>query len=147
MEATQSKYALKVQETNFPIVKITSSNVANDVVRRYYGDDIEIYESFFMVTLDSQNRTTGYVKISHGGIVGTVVDVRLICKYAIEVLATGVIICHNHPSGTLKPSEADKSITKKIKEALNIFEIRLTDHLIITKNEYFSFADEGIMPY
>ena len=84
-------------------------------------------------------------QLSKGGITGTLVDVRLVLKNALEVGATGIILAHNHPSGTLKPSEADKQITAKIKTAGTALDIKLLDHLIITEQAYVSFADEGLL--
>src|SRR5690606_25289877 len=136
---------LKRNPTNFKRVKITSSKDAAEYVRNFYSDDLTIFESFFLLLLNTQNNTIGYAKISQGGTCGTVVDVKIICKYAIESLSTRVILCHNHPSGTLQPSQADKVITSKSKEALKLFDIEILDHIILTENSYFSFADEGIL--
>jgi DNA repair protein RadC len=130
------KFELKTLQTNFEAVKITKDEDAINVIRQFYGDDIEIFESCFILLLNNSNITIGYAKISQGGITGTVVDTRLIAKYAIESLATGVILCHNHPSGSLKPSEADISTTKKVKDGLKIFDIVLLDHIILTKDSY-----------
>ena len=82
-------------------------------------------------------------QLSKGGITGTLVDVRLVLKNALEVGAVGLILAHNHPSGTLKPSDADKQITNKLKVAAESLDIKVLDHLIITENAYFSFADES----
>lgn len=136
---------LKRNPTDFKRVKIRSSKDSAEYLRNFYLDDLTIFESFFILLLNNQNNTIGYAKISQGGICGTVVDVRIVCKYAIESLCTSVIICHNHPSGTLHPSRADEAITRKIKEALSLFDIRLLDHIILTESSYFSFADEGIL--
>lgn len=133
------------EETEFKRVKITSSKDAAKYARNFFQEDIEIYESFFMILLNRANNTDAYVKISQGGIAGTVVDLKLIAKYAIDCLASGVIVCHNHPSGTLFPSEQDKLITEKIKKALKLLDIKLLDHIILTKDEYFSFADEYLL--
>ena len=130
------KFELKSLQTEFPAIKIASSDDAVNVIRKFYGDDIDIFESCFILLLNNANITIGYAKISQGGITGTVVDTRLIAKYAIESLATGVILAHNHPSGNLTPSDADISITKKIKDGLNIFDIKLLDHFIITESDY-----------
>lgn len=130
------KFELKSLQTEFPAIKIASSDDAVNVIRKFYGDDIDIFESCFILLLNNANITIGYAKISQGGITGTVVDTRLIAKYAIESLATGVILAHNHPSGNLTPSDADISITKKIKDGLNIFDIKLLDHFIITASDY-----------
>ena len=140
---TTPLYTLKKLQSEFPSVKITSSQSAADFIRQFYSDDIGIFESFFLLTLNNQNQTTGYMKISQGGITGTVVDIKIVVKYAIENLATGVIFAHNHPSGTLRPSEADLAITKKLKDALNYFEIRIQDHIILTEDSYYSFQDNG----
>jgi DNA repair protein RadC len=128
------QYELKRLQTEFPAVKIVSIKDAEQVIRQFYGDDIEIFESCFILLLNNNNLTIGYAKISQGGITGTVVDTRLVAKYAIESLATAVILAHNHPSGNLNPSDADRKITKKIREGLDIFDIRLLDSMIITKD-------------
>ena len=83
--------------------------------------------------------------MSKGGITGTLVDVRLVLKNALETGATALILCHNHPSGTLKPSKADRELTHKLKTAAQSLDIKVLDHLIVTEKAYFSFADEGIM--
>ena len=85
----------------------------------------------------------GYAKISQGGICGTMVDVRLVAKYAIETLATSVILVHNHPSGNLNPSYEDDKLTKAIQKGLELLNIKLIDHLIISQENYFSYNEEG----
>jgi DNA repair protein RadC len=142
---TLKLYELKKIQTNFPIEKITSSKHASNFIKQFYGDDIEIFESSFILLLNNSNNTIGYAKISQGGITGTVIDVRLIAKYAVESLATGVILAHNHPSGTLIPSEADINVTSKTKKALATLDIQLLDHLILTTEGYYSLSDEGKM--
>lgn len=133
------------EKTNYKRAKLRTSENAADYARQFFSDDLTIYESFFMIMLNNSNNTTGYVKISQGGIVGTLVDVRIVSKYAIESLAVGVILVHNHPSGTLKPSQADIQITKKIKDALALHDTKVIDHIILTENHYFSFADENMI--
>jgi DNA repair protein RadC len=142
-ETYLNRLELRKLQSEFTEVKISSSSSAAQFMRRFYGDDIEIFESSFILLLNNQNLTIGYAKISQGGIVGTVIDCRLVAHYAVQVLATGVIICHNHPSGTLSPSDNDKHITTKIKEGLKLLDIALLDHIILTKEGYYSFADEG----
>ena len=112
---------------------------------RQLWEGIDIYESFFAVYLNQSNNTIGWYKVSQGGITGTVADPRLILKKALDILATGIVICHNHPSGTLKPSLADEQITKKLKDGCSYFDIRLLDHIILTEDGYYSFMDEGIL--
>ncbi len=103
------------------------------------------HEEFWILFLNRSNKVINRMKLSQGGISGTVTDVRIVMKKAIEYLASGIIVCHNHPSGNLSPSEADNRITMKIKEAGNIMDIQLLDHLIITDKDYYSFADNGLL--
>ncbi|RLD78716.1 MAG: hypothetical protein DRJ10_09895 [Bacteroidetes bacterium] len=102
------------------------------------------HEEFWVVFLNQSNKIIDKYRVSQGGISGTVIDVRLIMKAAIEKLASGIILCHNHPSGNLKPSGSDIKITKKMRDAGEIMEIKVLDHIIVTDESYFSFADEGI---
>lgn len=140
---TINLYELKKMQTEFPKKTLKSSVESADFIRNFYGDDLEIYESMFILMLNRKNDTIGYAKISQGGICGTVVDVRLVAKYAVDSLATSVILAHNHPSGNTKPSEQDKAITSKIKKALELLDITLLDHIILTVDNYYSFADNG----
>lgn len=132
---------LKKLQSNFPAKKINSSQTACDFIRQFYGDDLEIFESFFILLLNRANKTIAYAKISQGGVSGTVVDIKLIAKYAVESLASGVILAHNHPSGNLTPSHQDISLTKKCVEVLNLMDIKVLDHLILTSDSYYSFLD------
>ena len=137
-------YELKKIQTEFPSVKITDIKMAADFIRNFYSDDIGIFESSFILLLNNSLKTIGYAKISQGGITGTVIDVRIVAKYAIESLATNVIIAHNHPSGKLLPSESDLQITKKLFSALKTLDIVLQDHIILTEESYYSFEQENI---
>lgn len=139
------EFYLGKKESALKKVKISSSMDAADYIRNFYHEDIGIYESFFMLILNRANTTVGYVKISQGGIAGTVADISLIAKYAVNSLASGVIIAHNHPSGNKAPSINDQNLTKRVKEALKLFDISLLDHVILTPDSYYSFADEGII--
>lgn len=103
------------------------------------------HEEFWILFLNRSNRVINRMKLSQGGISGTVTDVRLVMKKAIEYLASGIIVCHNHPSGNLNPSESDSKITLKIKEAGSLMDIQLLDHLIISEKDYYSFADNGLI--
>jgi len=144
-KALSEEYSLRKIKKDFNQVKITDSKSAVDYARQFYFDDIGIYESFFLILLNRNNRTIGFAKISQGGIVGTVVDVRIIAKYAIESLAYSVILVHNHPSGNTIASDLDQKITSNIKSGLGLFEISVLDHIILTENSYNSFADEGLL--
>lgn len=144
MAKTAIEYKLKaVKNESFECVKITGSKSTADYARQFYESDIDIYESFFLILLNRGNRVTGWVKISQGGVAGTVCDTVLIAKYAIESLAKGVILVHNHPSGNTEPSNADTNITEKVKQALQLFDIQVLDHVILTSDSFYSFADDG----
>lgn len=134
-----------VTDNMLPGAVITSSGITETIVRKFFHEDITIYESFFILLLDRQNKTIGWAKISQGGVAGTVVDPKIVAKYAVDALASGVILCHNHPSGNLKPSVADKEITEKMKKGLGFLDIHLIDHMILTESGYTSFADEGLI--
>lgn len=137
------KFDLKATDSEFNKVKITGSESAEQYIRQFYSDDLEIFESFFILLLNRANETIGYAKISQGGIVGTVVDKKILLKYVVESLASGVILAHNHPSGNTNPSEADIKITREIKELCNLIDSPVLDHIILTANSYYSFSDNG----
>jgi DNA repair protein RadC len=103
------------------------------------------YEVFAVLFLNRSNKINHFEIISRGGITGTVADPRIILKAALSYDATSLVLCHNHPSGSLKPSRADEDLTKKIIEAAKYFDIRILDHIIVSEEGYFSFADEGLM--
>jgi DNA repair protein RadC len=124
------------------LVKITSSKAIFELMQPMIGE--LPHEEFWIIYLNNSNKVISKAQLSKGGITGTLVDVRIVFKTALEVGATALILCHNHPSGTLVPSEADKQITKKLKLAGESLEIKVLDHVIITETSYYSFADEGI---
>ena len=103
------------------------------------------HEVFAVLFLNRANKINHFQIISEGGMTGTVADPRIILKKALEENAVSIILCHNHPSGSLKPSSADEELTQKIKEAARFFDIKVLDHLIVSEDGYFSFADEGIL--
>ena len=123
--------------------QIKSSQDVADIFQPLLSD--LLHEEFWILFLNRSNKVITRMKMSQGGISGTVTDVRLIMKKALEHLASGIIVCHNHPSGNLNPSEADSKITRKIKEAGEIMDIQLLDHLIISEKDYYSFADNGLL--
>jgi DNA repair protein RadC len=125
------------------VVQIKCSKDVADIFQPILSD--LLHEEFWVLFLNRSNRVIGRMKLSQGGISGTVTDVRLVMKKAIETLASGIIVCHNHPSGNLNPSESDSKITQKIKEAGNLLDIQLLDHLIISDKDYYSFADNGLI--
>ena len=138
-------YQLRKNQSNFPAKQITSSQASYEFIKQFYEGDIEIYESFFLLLLNRNNQTIGYAKISQGGVTGTVVDVRIIAKYVVDSLATGIILAHNHPSGNLNPSDADIKITLQVKNAMKLFDVQVLDHIILTAENYLSFADGGYL--
>ena len=125
-------------------IKITSVNKAFELLLSCWDmETIELQEEFKVLLLNRSNEVLGIYPLSKGGITGTVVDSRLIFAVALKCNATGIIICHNHPSGKLLPSEADIILTKKIKKCADFLDISLIDHIILTKNGFYSFSNEG----
>ena len=122
--------------------KVTSSKVIFEIMQPIIGE--LPHEEFWIIYMNNSNKVISKSQLSKGGITGTLVDVRIVFKTALEMGATALILCHNHPSGTLVPSDADKQITRKLKLAGESLEIKVLDHLIVTEASYFSFADEGI---
>lgn len=126
--------------------KISSSRDAHEVLKRTWNDStIELCEQFKVLFTNRANKVLGVFEVSTGGIAGTVADPKLIFVAALKAGATGIILSHNHPSGNLQPSQQDINLTRKIKEGGRLLEIQLLDHLIITSESYFSFADEGLI--
>lgn len=123
--------------------KISGSRDAYDIVK---ADLLDIaHEEFWIILLNRANKVIRKSQISQGGVAGTVADPKIIFKFAVEELASGVILAHNHPSGNLTASQADLDLTKKLKEAGRLLDIQVLDHLIIAGQKYFSFADEGLI--
>ncbi|GHC49195.1 RadC family protein [Ulvibacter litoralis] len=123
--------------------KITASKSVFELMQPIIGD--LPHEEFWIVYLNNSNKVLQTLQLSKGGITGTLVDVRLVFKNALQLGSVAVVLVHNHPSGTLKPSQADLSLTKKLKIAGESLDIKVLDHLIITEKSYFSFADENLL--
>ena len=138
---------LTVSEGNseFPKAKINKSLDAWKFALQLYKNDMEIFESFYVILLNIKNNTIGYALISQGGLTSIIVDVSIIFKFAIDTLAKSIILVHNHPSEELSPSDADKILTKRVQDGCKILDIKVLDHIIISKNNYFSFADEYLL--
>jgi DNA repair protein RadC len=132
----------KITESNDKTA-IKSSRDVYEIFQPILGD--LSHEEFWVVFLNRANKVIEKKKISQGGITGTVTDIRIIMKDAVNILATGIILCHNHPSGNNKPSESDIGLTNKVKEAAKYFDISLLDHIIIADKNYLSFADDGLI--
>ena len=139
-----TEFTLKATTNEVPVVKIRCSADAERFARQFYHEDIAVYESAFIILLNQAQNTIGWAKIAQGGISATIVDVRLVAKYAIDALASGVIFVHNHPSGQLMPSMQDVRLTQKMKEGLALLDIKLVDSMIIVpQTGFYSFVDEG----
>ncbi|UJF29915.1 JAB domain-containing protein [Kaistella sp. 97-N-M2] len=135
----------KTEEHPVKYETISGSREAAEIFRTLFADEIGIFESVFVIYLNQKNVPIGWRKISQGGISSSIVDVRLVLVPALNCLASGFIICHNHPSGNLRPSEEDRKITKQLQEVGQIMSVKLLDHLILTETNFFSFADEGLI--
>lgn len=130
-------------EEALKIPKITSSKAVFNLMQPLIGE--LQHEEFWIVYLNNSNKVLFKSQLSKGGLTGTLVDVRLVFKKAIELYSTAIILCHNHPSGKLQASNSDKQITNKLKLAGETLDIKVLDHIIITENTYFSFADENLL--
>jgi DNA repair protein RadC len=128
-------------------LQVKCSKDAFDVFMDSWDQDtIEHIEEFKLMLLTRSNKVLGIASLSKGGINGTVTDVRIILQFAFKANASGIIICHNHPSGNVQPSESDIAITRKVKESGNVMDILLFDHLIIVpEGKYYSMGDEGVI--
>ena len=115
------------------------------MLNEWEQDTLQMQEEVKILLLNRNNKVLGIYSLAKGGITSCVVDIRIILSIALKTLATGIILVHNHPSGNLKPSQDDLNVTKKLKESCKLLEITLLDHLIMTKDNYFSFADEGLI--
>lgn len=137
-------YKSEVKASERPVIK--ESKDAYEILMNYWDlNRIELLEEFKVLLLNQSNRVLGLFPLSSGGITGTVADPRLIFAAAIKACAVSIILSHSHPSGNLKPSRADEELTTKIRMAGQLFDIRVADHLIVSRAGYFSFADEGLM--
>jgi hypothetical protein len=131
------------KEERLQFNQIKSSRDAYDFVKEVIFEGLEVQEHFVVLYMNQGNRIIGYYKHSKGTINSTQVDIQLVTAVAIKTLAKGMVISHNHPSGNLNPSDADKRMTKKLKDAAAMFDISILDHIIVTTDGYYSFADKG----
>ena len=152
---------MKTQQTNISEVRLVyrtkvkaserlqvkcSNDAFHIFMESWDQDSIEHIEEFKLMLLNRSNRVLGISSLSKGGTTGTVVDVKLLLQYTIKSNANAIIMCHNHPSGNLQPSEADMAITRKVKDSTKLMDIQLLDHLIIIpEGKYYSMGDEGII--
>lgn len=137
-------YKSKVKASERP--QILSSKDAYEILMKIWDEGkIDFVEQFNILLINRANKVLGVYKVSTGGITGTVADPRQIFTAALKANACGLVLAHNHPSGTLKPSRQDEQLTSKMKEAGSFLDIKILDHLIVTSESYYSFADEGLL--
>jgi DNA repair proteins len=135
-------YKMKVKASERP--RICNSKASYDILLKVFDDDtIEYKESMKMLLLNRAGKVLGVMDISNGGTAGTTADIKVIMQCALLGNASGIILSHNHPSGNLQPSSEDTILTQRVKNACNVMDIQLLDHIILTSEHYYSFADEG----
>ncbi len=137
------KLTAKKTDEKFEKVILQKSEDIYNYVRKLYFDDINIFESSLILMCNSKLQVKGWAKISQGGVASTLVDIKIFMKYAIDCLATNVVFVHNHPSGDVLPSKYDDNLTQRLKEACQIMDICLMDHLVVSDKEYYSYHDMG----
>ncbi|HQW96322.1 MAG TPA: JAB domain-containing protein [Saprospiraceae bacterium] len=135
------KTKVKISEMH----EIMSSKDAEKIFRDVWSEKIEMQEEVMILLMNRKNKVLGWYRISSGGISSTLVDQRIVFSIALKTLASAIIVAHNHPSGNTSPSEADKSLTRVLKECGKLLDINVLDHLILTQDSFYSFADEGMM--
>lgn len=141
-----SEISVSYSNVNNKREKIKDSQTSYNVfLNTWSKSTIELQEEFKVLLLNRNNDVLGVYPLSKGGVSGTFVDVKLVFSVALKCNASSIIVAHNHPSGNLKPSQADRSLTEKLKLASEYLDIKLLDHIIVTKNDYYSFADNGIL--
>lgn len=137
-------YSLKAKPSE--LITVQSSADTEQVFRRIFdADQINWTESMAMICLSRANKVIGFYKVSSGGVTGTVCDPKVIFQVALLCNASQIVICHNHPSGSLKPSAQDNNLTQKIKEAGRLLDVSLVDHMILTSEGYYSYLDDGML--
>lgn len=143
--ARKLKISAVAEESEFKQQQIKVAADAADYARGFFHADIDLYESCFLLMLNQSNTVTAWAKISQGGVVCTIVDPKIVCKIAIDSLASALILIHNHPSGNLSPSASDIKLTKNLAQVLKMLDIKLLDHIILTSSGYFSMEAEGML--
>jgi len=136
-------YKPRFKISDRPIIR--DSRTIVKILREFWGDDINLYESVNIILLNNANHVLGFSRITTGTIDSSIVDIYKILQIALTAHANGIILAHNHPSGNLSPSNADLKMTKALDEAAKLMKIRFLDHIILTENSYTSFKDECLM--
>lgn len=141
-----SEISISYKRSKIKHQKVSSSEDAYELLRKGWNKNtIELYEEAKIILLNRANHVLGIYELSKGGVNGTVADAKIIFAIALKAMASGIIFSHNHPSGNLNPSEVDKVLTKSLVSAGKLLQIDVLDHVIITSESYFSFADEGLI--
>lgn len=138
--------SFKMKEKPSELIRINTSEDVSRVARLCFdADSIDWVESFVVIALNRCNKVLGFYKVSQGGVSGTYVDNKVILQFALLANASSLIVAHNHPSGNLKPSSGDETVTQKLKQACVSLDIKLLDHIIVSSEGHYSFADEGLL--
>ncbi len=140
-----SEYTIAYKSLSTEAHYVKNSKDAVDILNPHFAEFHGIKEAFYAIYLNRANKVIGIHKCSDGGISGCIVDPRIVLRPALELLASSIVLAHNHPSGNLKPSPSDRELTQKIKQGANLFDINVIDHVILTEHTYLSFADEGLL--
>jgi DNA repair protein RadC len=144
MKNNISEITVSYRSSKIASKTIKCSSDAYDLLKQSWNENtIELFEEFKIILLNRANNVLGIYQVSSGGVSGTIADAKLIFSVALKCAASSIILCHNHPSGQLKPSEADKTLTKSLVKAGELLQISVLDHVILTSSSYYSFADEG----
>lgn len=138
------KRAIELNDPQFKMLN-SSAKVSNLLREIWETNQLDVRESFYLLCFSSGLDLVGYQKISEGGLDAVIVDIRLLFSIALLSRATSIVVAHNHPSGTLKPSEADKILTQRIVQAGELLSVNVNDHIILTNTSYYSFRDEGLL--
>lgn len=138
-----ASYSHTMPAANRP--KITNSRDAYELLTPLFDGIIDYKERFILLLLNRANKVLGYVLVSEGGVTGTVVDPKIVFQHALMTNATGLVLCHNHPSGQLTPSAQDTEITAKLKQGAKMLDMQILDHIILTEESYYSFADNSLL--
>jgi DNA repair protein RadC len=146
MKSTNEKTLFEVAEIQLSYKSKVKASLRPKISRSKDVEDVlELHEQFKILLLNRANRVTGIYEVSSGGLADTVADPKLIFGCALKAAASGIILAHNHPSGALQPSQTDMDLTKKLKEGGKLLDVQILDHIIITSEAYYSFADEGLL--
>lgn len=144
-KVAEVKLTYKTKQSISTLPKIENSRDIRDVLSRMWSEDMDFVESFNLLLLNRGLRVLGFFHLSKGGTASTIVDVRLVFSAAILANATSIVLAHNHPSGNVFPSKPDIDLTKKIVEGSKLLDIQVLDHIIMSSEDYYSFADEGML--